>query len=191
MHQIRSANMARGRVFTKGKNNNEWLARITVGQCRVNLLRVAARIDGCEYASVLRQQMRDKRNCDRFSRGNGQFLVELGQMPVLRDIVGLKSFRNLGVQSGFAGRSSGTGHTGFQINYDVVGIDHFIGNQRQQRKETGRGIASGTSDQTRRRHLAAVKFCQPVDSFRQQFGARMRLTVPLLVEDGILEAEVR
>ena len=52
-----------------------------------------------------------------------ELLVELGQVPVLGDVVGVIALGDLGVQHALLGRAARPRHAGGEVDDDVVGVD--------------------------------------------------------------------
>ena len=74
--------------------------------------------------------MRGKLDGDRFARGQGEFLFDLGQVSMFGDAVGADAFVAFGIQKRNIGFATGTAHAAEAIGDDAGGLDQAGFQQR-------------------------------------------------------------
>ena len=177
--------------MTHGQHVQERLGRITIGQRLVDRGRRAFDIDGGQNAAVERHEVRRELNTDRTACGFRKLLIELAQVPMgAPRRIGMRAARQFRMQQVFLQRPPGAADPGFQVNDDIVKVDHPGLDQRAQRVLAGSRIAAGPRDQPRLGDFGTVELGQPVDGFLLQFQRRMRFAVPSFIFVRVAQAKV-
>ena len=149
-----------------------------------------ADIGGHKLAAAHWNEMRREIHEDGFSRRRRDFLLDLRCMPVTGDTVRGKPLSRLREQDVLLERASGPGHARLCIDDDVRGVDEFGADDRQEREQRRRRIASRAGDESRGCDLFAVKLRQPVGGLVDEMRGDMLTPVPFGVSAGIPEAEI-
>ena len=149
--EVRAADVARRRRLAVGQDDEEGLVGVGLREGGVDRLAVAADVDRREDAAVLRQEVGHEGHLDRAAGGLGELLVELGEVAVLGDVVGVVALGDLGVERALLRRAAGAGDAGGEVDDDVVGVDDAGLEQRQEAVDAGRGVAAGAGDEAGRR----------------------------------------
>ena len=148
------AKVRAGSVFSVGEilgNPDEWLVRVggfERGEDR--LRRNAGRGFGKDRrvdAAIHRRKVRRERNNDRAAGSEGEFLLDLGEVPVFGQAVGTEAFVAFAVEERGLGLASRPAHSAGAGNDDLGGIDQFLAEQWHERQENCGGIAARGADE--------------------------------------------
>ena len=183
--------MVRGRHLAQGQHVKERLVGIGRRQRRMDRRRLAMHIAGGQDPAVGRHQGRSELDAHVPSRGAAQLLVELAQVTVCAaDTIGMIPLRQLRMKQRFLQRPPRPRDGAFQVQHDLVGIDHPLRHQRQQGIEPRRHVAAGAGDEPRPADLVAVELRQAVDGFLLKLRGRMRLAITARIVLRIPQPEV-
>lgn len=143
-------------------------------------------------AAVGRHQVRDEVHVEGGqSGGDGELLLDLGQVAVAGHAVGahaLVAFREDVRQIDFA---SGSGHAAHAARHDAFGRSELGRQDRGGREQDARDVAARAGDQFRGADLFAVAFGEAVDRAGEQSGRGMVDLVVLFVLVERAQTEVR
>ena len=104
--------------------------------------------------------------------------------------IGMKTFGKLCVQQIFLGRAPGARHPRFQVDNNLIEINHTGRDQWAQCKLPRCGITSRTRHQARFRNFGAIKFCEPVNRDLLQIRRIMGLAIPFAVNFRVIDAKI-
>src|SRR5215470_760890 len=107
--------------------------------------------------------MRREADNDIATGGTGKLLIKLRHMAVMADAIGMEAFRDFSKNHLFTRSPARSGHSGFGVDDDLVRIDRFGLEKRNERQFGGRGVAAGIGDKPRLLDLIAVNLGEPVD----------------------------
>ena len=131
--------------------------------------------------------MRHERDPELRSQ-RGQLLLDLGRVTMARNPVCVHVLVR-GHEVGLLGRgAAGAGYAGLCIDHDIG--DQFGARERSEREQRRRRIAAWIGHQVCPREHVPVELGQPVDGIVEQLRREV-LAVPLAVDRGIAQAEVR
>ena len=149
------------------------------------------RIDGAEYASAHRHQMRCKLDHCVRSGHLRQQLLDFRCVAVMRYPVGFKAALHLSEEVRYVAGAARSGCAGFGIADDAVRHDPaFFLHQRHQAQEDACHKTTRIRDDCCILDRVAVPFGQTVDSFFQKFRLRVRDFVPFFIDRRILQSEI-
>ena len=93
--------------------------------------------------------MRRKGHDDLTATGLRELLIEFGHVAVVADTIGVETFRHFREQHFLFGGPARTGHAGFGVDDDLVGVDRLGLQQRNERELGASRVAAGIGDQPR------------------------------------------
>ena len=156
----------------------------------VRLARRGGEVKRGENAAVHRNQVRRELNGDRRAVGQAEFLLDLGQVPVLGHAVRPEALVALDVQKRHVGLAPGTADAAQRVGDDLLGIDQPGLEQRNGRQQDARRVTAGRGDERRVGDGVAPEFRQPVNGLGQPLRRGVFGAVKLVVRVGVVEAEV-
>ena len=115
----------------------------------VRLARRGGEVKRGENAAVHRNQVRRELNGDRRAVGQAEFLLDLGQVPVLGHAVRPEALVALDVQKRHVGLAPGAADAAQRVGDDLLGIDQPGLEQRNGRQQDARRVTAGRGDERR------------------------------------------
>ena len=176
--------MPRVRQLAVRQHMHEWLLCVGLRKNRVQLFGrtlPSPHVNRRQDAPVHRHQMRRERHDDLTARGLGEFLVKLGHVTVMTDAIGIEAFRHFGKQHRLLRRPPCPGHARLGVDHDLVRIDGFRLQQRNERQLRAGGVTAGIGDKPRLLDLAAIDLDEAIYGLLLKLRCVMLVAVPLRI----------
>ncbi len=134
--------------------------------------------------------MRGEADLHRLARGLGQALLDLGQVAVRADGVGVHAILDLGEEQALLERAAGPGDARLGVDDDVVGDDRLGREQGLEGELRAGRIAAGIGREPVRAQRVAGVLGEPVDGLGLEVRCAVRAAVDPLVDGGVLQSKV-
>mmetsp|Transcript_35944 Transcript_35944/g.46565 ORF Transcript_35944/g.46565 Transcript_35944/m.46565 type:complete len:215 (+) Transcript_35944:635-1279(+) len=191
MAKVGATHMARARRFAKRQYLDEGFFSIGFCQRSMDHLCVTLHIHGRKYAPIGRDQMRSELYLHLAACDLGELLIELPQMPVrTADCISMITFAQLRVQQVLFQGPPCAGYCTFQVENDLIKINHFRFNQRTQRKLSRRCITAGPGHNPRGFDLFPVKLGQAIHRLFLNLERIMLPAIPFGVFFRVSQTEI-
>src|SRR5438046_6683123 len=146
-------------------------------------------VKGGENAATQRNQVRSELDGYRRLRGEGQFLFDFGQVPVLRNAVRTRAFVAFHEEIVLFQFSARAADAAERVSDDAGRPDQALAQQGNGRQQNARRITAGRRDERRVLDLRAINFRETVNRLLEQVRRGMVARVKFFVNGGVLHAE--
>ena len=136
-------------------------------------------------------QMRDKRDCDLFSRHPGKLLLYFRGMAVGGYRIGLEVFVGLGEVKRQVEFPPSSGGSRGRIHNDRILANASRTHQREQAQESARWITTRHGRETGLPDGLPIKLREPIDGFAEEVRSSVSRLIPVFVGLGVLQTKVR
>ena len=142
-------------------------------------------------AAIHRHEVRRKIDRQLLPRRQRQLLLDLREMPVLRDAVGaqaLVTFRKKVIDLRIAARAA---HATHRAHHDALRLQQPPLQQRIERENDARRVTPRRGHELRTRDLLPVNLRQAIHTQRRQLRRVMHLAVKFVIDRHVLDPKIR